>query len=267
MDDESGSPAPQAVDTDRPSTARTYNYAAGGKDHFGADRDAAEQIMKMSPDAARAATDNRAFLARAITYVAGQGVRQYLDIGAGLPLPGGNVHDLAQAADPSARVCYVDSDPSVVLHLQGRVESRPQVVAVLGDLRRPREFMTSTELNRCIDLSQPVAVILGAVLHFLDDTEASDAVEYVKCGVAPGSYLVISHATHEGSTPADAEKVRAKRAAMGSPVALREGREIGKFFDGWEWVKPGLVNINEWGNPVAQKSQLILYGGVARKSR
>jgi hypothetical protein len=264
--DESGSPAPLAVDTGRPSTARVYSYAAGGKDHFGADREAAEQIMRMSPDAARVATDNRAFLARAIAYAASRGVRQYLDIGAGFPLAGGNVHDLAQAADPAARVCYVDNDPSVVLHLHGRVESA-QVVPVFGDLREPWGFLGGAELNGCVDLGEPVAVILGAVLHFLGDGEASAAVEYVKNEVAPGSFLVVSHATGDGSAPGDAEKVRAKRAAMGSPVILREGRQIGQFFDGWQWVAPGLVNINDWQNPVPMQSQLILYGGAARKPR
>jgi hypothetical protein len=264
MDDESGSPGPGTVDTDRPDSTRAYDYAVGGKDNFAADRAAAQRIMRMSPDAARAATDNRAYLARVIAYLAGQGVTQYLDIGSGFPLPAGNVHDLAQAAAPSARVCYVDSDLSVVLHLKARVGSE-HVVSLLGDLQEPWRFMPAYELSRCIDLKQPVVVILSAVLHFLGDAEALAAVNYIKDAVAPGSFLVVSHATGDGSTPDELEKLRAARAAMNSPVMLREQREIGQFFDGWDWVDPGLVNINDWRNAVPMPSRLILYGGVARK--
>lgn len=254
------------VDTARPSSPRAYSFAAGGKDHFAADRQAARQIMAMSADAARAAADNRAFLSRAVAHVARRGIRQFTDIGAGLPLPGGNVHDWALAADPGARVCYVDSDPEVVVHLQGQVEHRPRVAAVLGDLRNPCHFLTSGPLQRCIDLSQPVAVILGAVLHFLGHTEAHDAVEVLKRAVVPGSYLVISHATRDGAQPGEAEEVQGTyEKDLAAPLTLREGREIGAFFDGWEWAGPGLVNINEWRNPVAVRTRLILYGGVARK--
>lgn len=256
-----------AADTTKPKSARAYTFAAGGKDHFAADRGAAKEIMDMSPDAARIATDHRSFLGRVVDYISGQGVHQFIDIGAGYPLPAGNVHEWALAANRNARVCYVDNDPAAVLHLHGQVEFRPQIVALLGDLRDPRYIMTHETLNKCIDFSQPVAVILCAVLHYLDDTEAYEAVEYIKRGIAPGSFLVISHGTQDGAAPGQAEKVRRQQAEMNSPIFLREGREIGNFLDGFQWIGPGLVNVNEWNNPVEVKSQLILYGGVARKAR
>jgi hypothetical protein len=268
MDDEPDPPpALDAADTTKPKSARAYAFAAGGKDHFAADRGAAREIMEMSPDAARIAADHRSFLGRVIAYVSEQGVHQFIDIGAGYPLPAGNVHDWALAANRSARVCYVDNDPSAMLHLQGQVEFRPQVVPLLGDLRDPRYIMTHATLNKCVDLGEPVAVILCAVLHYLGDTEAYEAVEYIKQRIAPGSFLVISHGTQDGATPGQAEKVRHQQSMMNTPIFLREGREIGNFFDGLQWVKPGLVNVNEWSNPVELKSQLILYGGVARKAR
>lgn len=263
-DDEPDGPV-VTVDTARPSSPRAYSFAAGGKDHFAADRQAARQIMSLSAGAARAAADNRAFLSRAVAHVAGQGVRQYIDIGAGLPLPGGNVHDWALAAGPGTRVCYAGSDPEVVVHLQGRVEHRPQVAAVRGDLRAPRDFLADWLLGECVDVSRPAAVILGAVLHFLGG-EAYEAVDCVKRVVVPGSYLVISHATRDGAQPGEAEQVQdTYKKDLAAPLTLREGREISGFFDGWEWVGPGLVNINEWRNPVELRTQLILYGGVARK--
>lgn len=259
------SPALDAADTTKPKPARAYTFAAGGKDHFAADRDAARELMGMSPDAARIAADHRSFLGRAVGYVSSQGVHQFVDIGAGYPLPAGNVHEWALAASDSARVCYVDNDPSAVLHLHGQVESRPQITALLGDLRAPWHVMDHQALRWCVDLSRPVAVILCAVLHYLDDGEAHQAVEYIKQGIAPGSFLVISHGTQDGATPAQAEKVRRQQESMNAPIFLREGSEIWKFSDGFRWVEPGLVNVNEWRNPVELKSQLILYGGVAVK--
>lgn len=266
-DKQDPSPALDAADTTKPKAARAYAFAAGGKDHFSADRDAARELMDMSSDAARIAADHRSFLGRVVNYISGQGVHQFIDIGAGYPLPAGNVHDWALAADRSARVCYVDNDPAAVLHLHGQVEYRPQILALLGDLRDPRYIMNHETLNKCIDLSQPVAVILCAVLHYLDDTEAYEATEYMKGLIAPGSFLVISHGTQDGATSDQAGKVRHQQERMNSPIFLREGREVGKFLDGLQWVKPGLVNVNEWRNPVELRSQLILYGGVARKAQ
>jgi NAD-dependent dihydropyrimidine dehydrogenase PreA subunit len=124
--------------------------------------------MRMSPDAARIGYDNRAFLARAVAHVARKGGRQFIDIGSDLPLPTGNTHQWAQAADMTARVIYVDNDPAVIAHLKAQVEFIPQVIALHGDLRNPRDIMTSPTLNKYIDLSQPATVILGAVLHFID---------------------------------------------------------------------------------------------------
>lgn len=255
-----------ATDPSQPNTARAYDYALGGKDNYTSDRGVADGIIRMSPDAARAAKDNRAFLSRAVKYVADKGVSQFIDIGAGFPLPGLNTHDWALEANRGARVAYVDINPAVVGHLQAKAVFVPQIVAIQGDLSEPRAIMTNPVLTRCVDLEQPVAVVLGAVLHFVPTPLALAVVGYIGRGLAPGSFLVISHATVDGSNPEHARRVRDRYAAdMGSPLELRNQAEIAEFFEGFEMAQPGVVNVTEWRNPEDDKSQLILYGGVARK--
>lgn len=215
MDTSSHAPGP-GFDPAAASVPRAYNYAAGGKDHFASDRQVAEEIMGMSADAARVGVDNRAFLYRAIWYAADEGVRQFIDIGAGSPLPSGNTHQWALEADPAARVLYADGDPSVVNHLRVQAEYRPQVAVLHGDLRNPRDIMTSPVLADCIDLGQPAAVILGAVLHFVGNPEAAEAVEYIGRGLAPGSFLIVSHATGDDAKPGQLDKVHDTYRQMGT---------------------------------------------------
>jgi hypothetical protein len=259
-------PAQGAVDPSEASAARAYQYAGGGKDHYQRDRETAEEIMSMSPDAARAAVDNRAFLSRAVAFVAGNGVRQFLDIGAGLPLPSGNVHEWAKRADRTTRTVYVDRDPAVVISLQAQVEFIPEVRILHGDLRNPEYIMESPQVTRTLNLSQPVAVVLGAVLHFADDSTAFDSVEYIKRVIMPGSYLIISHATADGAAPGEAERVQEKYAdEMKSPLSLRTKNEIARFFDGFRLMEPGVVNVTTWRTPCDLNSRTILYGGAGVK--
>jgi hypothetical protein len=265
MNDGPDRTAMDAADAGAPSASRTYHYAVAGKNHFDADRTTADKIMGMSADAARIGYDNRAFLYRAVRLAARRGVRQFLDIGAGFPLPSGNTHQWAVGFNPAARIVYADSNPSAITHLRAQVQVHPQVMAVHGDLRKPRDILTSPILANCIDLGQPAAVILGAVLHFVPDDEAFDAVEYIKGGLAPGSYLIISHATGESANPGQLQEIRDRYSQMKSPLYPRTSDEVAPFFDGFRIEEPGIVNVNEWQNPVEMKTEVILYGGVGRK--
>jgi hypothetical protein len=266
MNDGPDHAAMDAADAGAPNASRTYHYAIAGKNHFEADRTTADKIMGMSAGAARSGYDNRAFLYRAVWLAARQGVRQFLDIGAGFPLPSGNTHQWVLGFSPTARIVYADSNPSAITHLRAQVQAHPQVMAIHGDLRKPRDILTSPVLANCIDLGQPSAVILGAVLHFLSDDEAYSAAECIKLGLTPGSYLIVSHATGESATPRQLQEIRERYSQMKSPLYLRTADEVAPFFDGFRIEEPGIVNINEWQNPVDMKTEVILYGGVGRKA-
>jgi hypothetical protein len=249
-----------------PAVSRAYDYATGGKDNFAADREMAEEILKVSPAGARAAHDNRAFILRAVSEIAAGGVRQFIDIGCGFPIPV-NVHHTAFIADPGARVAYVDNDPVVVNHAIGRLQDSPYVVAVRGDLREPGEILADPALRVCIDLEQPVAVILGSVLHFLSDQEASRAVAEIRQAVLAGSYLVISHATADGHDEAGVDKVRhVYRERAGATLTLRTRDQVTGFFDGFTLIEPGVVSVRQWRPHIRPASTpALLYGGVAVK--
>ena len=159
------------VDASVPNVARIYDYLLGGKDNFAADRDAAAELLALLPDAQAACHHNRAFLRRAVRFLAGQaGIRQFIDIGTGLPTQG-NVHDIARAIAPDARVAYVDYDPVVVSHAQALLATTPTVAVINGDLRNPDKILTHPGLRELIDFSQPVAILLTAILHFIADEE------------------------------------------------------------------------------------------------
>lgn len=249
----------------RPTTARVYNYAAGGKDNYAADRELAGEITGLAPGVGQVAAQNRAFIRRAVAYAVGQGVCQFADIGAGIPLPGESTHDIALECHPSARCVYVDKDPHVFNHLVGQAEMPPQVVALRGDLADPAPVMASPVLAGCIDLARPVAVILGAVLHFLPGPAAYAAVEHVKGCLAPGSYLVISHATADATSEGVARAVQARYAERLDPLTFRTRAEVTRFFDGWDLVPPGVAGINDWRNDGEAGAPTALYGGVAFK--
>jgi hypothetical protein len=252
-------------DPTKPTTARVYDYAIGGKDHYAADRAVVDEIISIAPDAKNIAAWNRSFINRALWHVAKQGVRQFADIGAGMPLPSWNTHQIALGNHATARTVYVDSDSHVVTHLRGKLEMHPRVAAMHGDLRNPRDIMTSSVFSHCIDPGQPVAVLLGAVLHFLPDPDAFDAVEYIKRSLAKGSYLIVSHATADGTEKTTAREIQDKYAQRLDPLTLRARANVTKFFDGWELEDPGVVNVNDWRPAEKADSPTILYGGVAFK--
>ncbi|WP_230860310.1 SAM-dependent methyltransferase [Actinoplanes aureus] len=260
----------EPLDTGRPHPARVYDYLLGGKDNFAADRAAAAEGLKANPDAATAPRQNRAFLQRTVRFLAAEaGIRQFLDIGTGLPTAP-NVHQVAQSVDPSARVVYADNDPLVLAHaralLTGTGEGRTSYLD--ADLREPERILAAPELRDTLDLREPVALLLYAVLHFLDDAaDPYGIVARLMASLPHGSYLVISHITGDHDPEAWARFTEVMRR-QGVTTRVRSKAEVARFFPGMEMVEPGVVPIQRWrpeGEPPYTDAQVALYGGVARK--
>jgi O-methyltransferase involved in polyketide biosynthesis len=248
-----------------PNVARMYDYVLGGKTNFQADRDAADEIIAKSPEARIHARDNRAFLKRAVQWAAKYRVAQFIDIGSGLPTVQ-NTHEIGQAVNDNSRVAYVDYDPVAVQHAQVMMKRDHQVIALPGDLREPWEILDNPALRKFINLDQPVAVVLAAVLHFLRDPEAHEVVDYIKKAVAPGSCLIISHATADDADEDTIKTVQDTYDRTPSPLTMRTLDEVTRFFDGFELVGGPVVDVNAWWNAGAEtRSTTVCYGGVAIK--
>ena len=233
------------IDTSRPNPARMYDYYLGGKDNFPADRRAAQQILEIVPEVPALAEEGRLFLRRAVRYLAGEaGVRQFIDIGAGLPTQG-NTHEIAKQVAPDARVVYVDNDPVVVTHGRALLAS-DSTVMVEGDLREPDAILSHPLLRGTIDFDQPVAVLLLSILHFIrDEEDPSGIVARLRDAVVPGSFLALSHASAD-IWPELAERVARVYARSTAPLVTRSHGAIKALFAGFELVPPGLVRAGEW---------------------
>ena len=237
---------PGGIDTTTPNVARIYDYLLGGKDNFAADREAAKRLIEAIPDVAAIARDNRSFLGRVVRYLAtGAGIRQFLDLGGGLPTQA-NVHELAQGVAPEARVVYVDNDPVVASHGRALLASGDQVGMVLGDLRDPAGILRHPDVLALLDLAQPVAVLCTSTLHFIADEAQPHAIiaEY-RDRMAPGSYLAISHGTLEEDPGGEGGKAETVYRQASSQLHVRPLPQVRRFFDGFELVEPGLTWIAE----------------------
>ncbi len=255
---------------DGPNIARVYDYLLGGSHNFAADRVSAEAFLARWPDAPQTMRVNWAFLGRAVRHLAGQcGVRQFLDIGSGIPTVG-NAHEIAQRAAPGARVVYVDNDEAAVLHSQAILARDKHTAAIQADLQRPGEILSHPALQEMLDLAQPTAVLLVAVLHFIPDADApTRLVGELRDAVAPGSYLVISHGTTDGQ-PRHVGEAMELYAQTTAPFQPRSHAEILRFFDGVDLVEPGLVRILLWrpGDPQdlgEHPQRIAAYAGAGRK--
>jgi SAM-dependent methyltransferase len=259
---------PQGLDVTVPNVARIYDHLLGGKDNFEADREAARQLLVAVPGAARAACANRTFLARAVQVLAREAaIRQFLDIGTGLPTRG-NVHEIAQIANPQARVLYADIDPMVVVHASALLANSLTVAATQADLRQPEHLFTMPVTRALLDISQPLAVLLVAVLHFLPDNENPWAlVEEIKRKLAPGSYVVISHVTADEIPAGVARQAAEVYRHASAPGVARSRDDIARFFSGLDMVPPGLVDAATWRTPhlVGQPRPALFYAGIGRK--
>ncbi|MCT9930735.1 SAM-dependent methyltransferase [Planotetraspora sp. A-T 1434] len=256
---------PKGVDVSVPSSARVYDYLLGGKDNYAVDRKVAEKLLSVAPDTRSVARANRAFLARAVRFLAAQGIRQFIDLGTGIPTPP-SVHELAREADPSARVVYVDNDPVVKVHNDALLATDEGVITVEADVRRPEVILADPRLRALIDFSAPVGVLFLTVLHFVTDEEdARGIVARWREEMTSGSYVVISNMT-AGSDPEALRNLRAMTANTPAHSTFRTHDELMRFFDGFELVEPGLLPVQEW-RPLMDHvpTLMVVEGGVGRK--
>ncbi len=263
---ESGQPADNGntIRTDIPHPARVYDYWLGGKDNFAVDRETAEAVRRVVPEIVDTARGNRQFLARAVGFLRDNGIRQFLDIGTGLPTSP-NVHEVAQVGHPEARVVYVDHDPVVFSHAEALMAKNSTTMAVLADLRDVDTVLAKA--GELLDFSQPVALMLIGVLHHIpDDDDPAGLVTRYLAPLVPGSYLVLSHGTDEFGP----EKMRANSeiAARSGAVFVPRGKPaIEHMFHGLPLVEPGLVLVSYWrpegGRPQSNADRVWAYGGVA----
>jgi SAM-dependent methyltransferase len=261
--------APPEVDTSVAHPARMYNYFLKGKDNYPVDRAAAAKVLEFYPEAFAMAQANRAFLGRAVRFLAGAGVRQFLDIGTGIPGAGGT-GEVAHAVAPGSHVVCVDNDPIVLAHSRALLvqpDLAPTTV-VQADLRRPEEILNHPEVRAAIDFDQPVALMLVAVLHFVTDREDPRGIlDRLLKALPSGSYLAVSHVTADF----DSERARAAAAAYDkatAPIVLRPQAAVEEFFNGLELVEPGVAHLPWWrpdGEPPEGSDRIWYYCGVARK--
>lgn len=258
------------IDPDMPSPARIYDFWLGGSHNFPADREVGRRTAEVMPGLPLAAVANRVFLGRAVHHLVNElGVTQFLDLGSGVPTAG-NVHEVAKAANPDARVVYVDIDPVAIAHARSILADVPGCGAILADLREPAAVLGHPLLRETFDFTQPIAVLMFAVLHFIDDEgEPATIVREFMKPTAPGSYLAISHGAPDPKDPAaQLDAARSYAARTGVPFVPRTFEQLMPFLDGLELIPPGLVPITEW-MPDALGAQVPVapsYGGVARKS-
>ncbi|GAA5029459.1 SAM-dependent methyltransferase [Streptomyces siamensis] len=260
------------IDTGRPHPARVYDWYLGGKDNYPVDEELGRHIMSLDPGAERAARSNRWFMQRATRHVVGAaGIRQFLDIGTGIPTEP-NLHQIAQRTTADARVVYVDNDPIVLAHAGALLRGTPQGVTeyIQADVREPEKILA--EAGRVLDLDRPVALSLIALMHFItDESGAYELVETLVEALAPGSCLALSAMT------ADFEPENVRRgietyAKGGMTLVGRSHAEVGRFFEGLDLVEPGVVSVKDWHPELAEDETSIgdapvsLYGGVGFKA-
>lgn len=234
------------ITMDRPSPARMYDYFLGGSHNFPADREAAEKVLALYPDVALIMRANRAFLRRVVRFLLDRGIDQFLDIGSGIPTVG-TVHEIVHQHNPNARVVYVDRDPIAVHQSLAMLRDIPSATIIQADARRPEYILAHPEVQRLLDFDRPVAVLLVALLHFIMDyAEATSLVDAFRHGVAPGSYLAISHGTDESAPRDTIARTEGQYARTTNPSRTRSRAQIASFLDGLELVEPGLVYAPCW---------------------
>jgi hypothetical protein len=265
---------PPGLDVSRPNVARVYDYTLGGKDNFAVDRQVADLSHEVMP-ARAGARANRAFLRRAVRHlVAEAGIRQFIDIGSGLPTQG-NVHEVAQSIDPAARIVYVDYDPVVLVHARALLGTTDTTEVITADVRRPREILENATIRRFLDFDRPIGMLLFAILHHVnDDEDPAGIARSLRDALPAGSYLALSHFHNPGAAQpayarmaAEAEKVFAENLGTGR---FRTREEILAYFGDFELLEPGLVPYDEWrpdglAPPLPEAMRHLALCGVARK--
>ena len=259
---------PPKLDTTVAHIARVYDYWLGGKDNFAADRVAGDEAVRAYPDMYMSVRQNRAFLRRAVAYLAGAGIRQFLDVGTGLP-SANNTHEVAQAIAPESRVVYVDDDPIVLAHARALLTSGPRGATGFLDADARDTSKILTEAAKLLDFSQPVGVMLIAILHMIGDDDSSKLVSEFLDAVPPGSYLVISHVASDLQQQSPGVNDAAARLSvlMTHRITPRSTGQILRFFDGLELIDPGVVPVQRWrpASEAEASTRSAMRGGVARK--
>jgi hypothetical protein len=258
--------APDDVNVERPSVARVYDYYLGGSHNFAVDRAFAEQVMRAMPDAPAVAQQNRAFLRRAVRYLCGLGIRQFIDLGSGIPTVG-NVHEVAQGVDPAAEVVYVDIDPVAYAHSRTILAGNPHATVIRADLRQPAEVLADPQLRAHIDFAQPVGLLLVAVLHFVpDEQRPADIVAAYASAIAPGSHIVVSHLRAAGLDGAKDEALSLYKRSSTTVVA-RSAQEVAGLLGTLSLVEPGVVRLPQWRPESTDESDAAESPGLAAVAR
>jgi SAM-dependent methyltransferase len=264
--------APLDVDVNQPSIARIWDWFLGGAHNFAVDREVGEEMLKAMPEGPQMARIHRMFLRRAVQFCVAAGVTQFLDIGSGIPTVG-NVHEIAQQANPRCRVVYADIDPVAVAHTRRMLAGDPRYSVLQADLREPERILAAPELRDTLDLDQPVALLMIAVLHFVHDSDdPAGILARYRDALAPGSYLVIAHGSREidNMPPEHLHTARSHYERSVAQVSLRSQPEVEAFFAGFSLEDPGVVWLQDWCSEHHEGIEDLFapnvgYGGVGSK--
>ncbi|MDR7301125.1 SAM-dependent methyltransferase [Haloactinomyces albus] len=261
---------PEQVDLSKPSAARVYDYFLGGSSNFAIDREFAREALQIFPGAREYARLNRMFLQRAVRFMADNGIRQFLDIGSGIPTVGA-VHEVAQAAAPESRVAYVDNEAVAIAHSEIMLEGNDNAIIVQGDMRAPEELLRDPDLTALLDTSEPIGVLMLAMLHFIpEQDDPAGLVERYRQLLAPGSYLAISHGTDDDLPEITALGDLYKNST--NPATLRTKQQVTALLQGFELVDPGIVFTPEWRPESPEEvgddpQRSVAYAGVGYKPK
>lgn len=258
-----GNRAPVGIDPTRPNAARVYNYMLGGKDNYEVDQMVAHRMLAVAPDTKTLAWFSRRFLLQAVEMAAEQGIRQFLDIGAGIPISP-NVHEVAQEIQPSARVISIDYDPVVHVHSNALLANVTGVTPILADIRDTDEIIEKVRAEHLIDWDEPVAILVVGVLHFImDDEHPEEIVARFRNEMAPGSYFALTHASDHTTTDF---MTTTRSDTVGSPaqVRYRDPISVARLLDGFELVDPGVRPVQDWIDRALPQTKLVILGGIGR---
>lgn len=257
------------IDLTRPSVSRVYDFYLGGFHNFGADREMAEKAISGWPEIPMIMKANRAFLRRGVSYLIDQGVRQFLDIGSGIPTVG-NVHEVAQGLAPDAKIVYVDNDPVAVAHSRSLLEGNANAAVLAGDFTKPAEILDGVAELGLLDRSQPIALLLNALLHFVpEEAKPGELIATYRDWTPPGSYLQICHATDELNPSEQTEELEGLYKKATATMNFRRRDEVEAFFEGYELVEPGVSLLAQWHPEeeisVEEAERIPGWAGVGRK--
>lgn len=258
---------PPGIDPTQMSHARAYDYVLGGKDNYQVDREAASQVMALAPDLPVLGKAQRRFLLRLTRMCAEEGIDQFLDIGAGIPTAP-NVHETARAVNSNARVVYVDYDPIVTVHNRALLADSQGVVSVQADVRDPEALMSHPEVTKLIDFDRPVLLLFVGLFHLVaDEEDPLGLIARYRDRMVPGGYAMISQFCTDGSDPAAKAKLEEISQNSPSPMGFRPRTEIARFFDGFELIEPGVVDVQDWWpDESAPSTMLKVAAGVGKKT-